>query len=453
MVVGGGPGGYVAALRAAGLGASVALAEMDLVGGTCLNRGCIPTKVLLETTRLLRSAGRAAEFGVSLGAVTASPEVAAARSRSVVDSMRKGVEDLLARRKVEIIRGRARLTSATTVQVATASGARQVDARSVIVASGSRWAMLPGVEADGKSILTSDDVLGLDHVGGSMVIVGGGAVGCEVAEIYSALGTRVTIVEMMDHVLPTEDAEIARRLEAALKRKGIALMTSRRVEAVERQGATLEVALEGGLRLPADRVLVGVGRRPNLEDLGLEDVGVSFDRRGIATDSGLRTNVSSVYAVGDVTGKFLLAHAAMAQGIAAAENACGGAAEVDYRAVPRCIYTDPEVAAIGMTEAEAALAGSPPHVYRLRLGHVGRAVTMGETFGIAKMICDGPKGPILGFHVMAPHASELISEIALAMRHRLTADDVARVIHPHPTLSEITWEAASGAAGKPVHGD
>jgi dihydrolipoamide dehydrogenase len=200
-------------------------------------------------------------------------------------------------------------------------------------------------------------------------------------------------------------------------------------------------------------VLVGIGRRPNTENLGLEDVGVSFDGKGIATDSRLRTNVSNVYAVGDVTGKFLLAHAAMAQGLAAAENACGRTSEVDYRAVPRCIYTDPEFAAVGATESQAAGEGSRPHVYRLRLGHIGRAITMGQTLGIAKMVCDGPKGRILGFHVLAPHASELIAEVALAIRHGLTADDLAGVIHPHPTLSEIVWEAASGAAGRPIHGD
>jgi dihydrolipoamide dehydrogenase len=368
--------------------------------------------------------------------------------------MRKGIEDLLSRNRVELVKGKARLVSATAIEVSTGSGARLVRTRSVIVASGSRWAMLPGIEADGRTVLTSDDVLELGHLGGSMAIVGGGAVGCEIAEIYSALGTKVTIVEMMDHVLPAEDAEIARRLEAALKRKGIGVMTAKRVEAVRRTGSgAAEVALEGGPTLTADRVLVGVGRRPNLEDLGLEEAGVSFDRRGIAVDARLQTNVGGVYAVGDVAGKALLAHAAMAQGIAAAENARGGSSEIDYQTVPRCIYTDPEVAAVGVTEAEAVGTVSRPHVYRLRLGHIGRAMTMGETFGFAKMICDGPGGRIVGFHALAPHASELIAEVVLAMKHRLTAEDLSRVIHPHPTLSELVWEAASGAAGKPIHGD
>jgi dihydrolipoamide dehydrogenase len=278
-------------------------------------------------------------------------------------------------------------------------------------------------------------------------------VGCEIAEIYSALGTAVTVVEMMDHILPAEDPEVARRLEAALKRKGIAVMVSARVAGLEGNGEGLTVVLEGGGRLEADTVLVAVGRRPNVEDLGLEEAGVEFGRKGIATDSRLRTSAADIYAVGDVTGQAMLAHVATSQGLVAAENVCGHGSEMDYQAVARCVYTDPEFAAVGMNEADVVGRGPVPHVYRMRLGRIGRAVTLGETFGVAKMVCDGPGGRVLGFQALAPHASELMAEVAVAIRVGLTARDLAEVIHPHPTLSEIVWETAAGAAGRHVHGD
>ena len=429
------------------------LAEQDLIGGTCLNRGCIPTKALLESARLARQIARASEFGLVVDGARPDPGVMAARSKSIVSLMRKGVEDLLAARKVTVVRGRARLASAGRVQIGSGSAIQMVEAGAIIIAPGSSWASVPGVEVDGDRVVTSDDVLELRRPAGAMVIVGGGAVGCEIAEIYSALGSRVTIVEMMDHVLPSEDAEIARRLEAVLKRKGIAIVTSARVLGLEPAAGSLEVVLDGGRTLPADQVLVAVGRRPNVDDLGLEQAGVRFDRKGIAVDERLATGVPGVYAVGDVTGKSLLAHVATAQAAVAAENACGGQRTISYDAVPRCVYTDPEYAAVGLGESEATARGAQPFVCRLRLGRIGRAVTLGETFGLAKMVCDAPGGRILGFQALAPHASELVSEVGLAISQGLKAADVAAVIHPHPTLSEIVWEVAQAASGRPIHGD
>jgi len=439
-------------LRAADLGQSVALVEADLIGGTCLNRGCIPTKALLESVRLLRAAGRAADFGLRVDGLAADGQKMAARAQSIVELMRKGVEDLLASKKVTVFRGRARLVSRDTLELAGDSGNLRIRAGKVIVATGSRWITLPGMDPDGDKIITSDHALDLQRVGGSMTVVGGGAVGCEIAEIYSALGTKITIVEMMDHLLPQEDAEIARRLEAVLKRKGIDVMTGAKVAGVGR-AEKVDVSLEDGRTIQSDRVLVGVGRRPNTEGLGLEEIGIAVEKKGISTDSRLRTNVEGVYAVGDVTGKFLLAHTAMMQGIIAAENACGIDAEMNYAAAPRSVYTDPEFAAVGMTEAQAAETGANPQVYRIRLGRIGRAITLGETFGLAKLICEGPQGKILGFHVLAPHSSELVSEVALAITRGLSARDIAETIHPHPTLSEIVWEVASDAAGKHIHGN
>ncbi|HVP57574.1 MAG TPA: dihydrolipoyl dehydrogenase, partial [bacterium] len=452
VVIGGGPGGYVAALRGASLGAAVALVEEDLIGGTCLNRGCIPTKSLLESARLVRRITRAAEFGVVVDGARPDPQAIAARAQSVVGLMRKGVEDLLATRKVTVIKGRARLGSAGTVEVAGASGATRLSAKAVIVASGSSWTSLPGVVVDGQAIITSDHALDLKRPRGTMVIVGGGAVGCEIAEVYSALGAKITIVEMMDHILPAEDAEMARRLEAVLKRKGIGILTATRVMTIDKSNQGTTVTLDGERKLQADQVLMAVGRRPNVDGLGLDSAGVAFDRKGITVDAHLRTSAPGIYAVGDVTGKYMLAHVAMAQGVAAAENACGVASEIDYSAIPRCVYTDPEYAAVGWSEEEASRAGAEPRVYKLRLGRIGRALTLGETFGLAKIICDGPGGRVIGFQVLAPHASELVAEVGLAIKQGLTAEAIARVVHPHPTLSEIVWEASAGAAGKSIHG-
>lgn len=451
-VIGAGPGGYVAALRAAGMGASVAVIEKDEVGGTCLNRGCIPTKAILSSTNLLRHIHRAAEFGISVGEVSYDAQVIASRSRSVVETMRKGVEGLLSKAGVLLLRGSAVVRGRDRIEVAGAQDTVSVACRSIIVATGSEWIELPGLETDGKRVITSDDAFSLDDVPGSIAIVGGGAVGCEFAEIYSALGAETTVLEMMPQLLPGEDAELAKRLEAVLKRKGIKVIVSARVTDLERGGRILKVVTEGGESLEVDRVLMAVGRKPSSAGLGLEAVGVETDSKGIPTDARMQTNIPGIYAIGDVTGKYLLAHVASAQGVVAARNACGSEAEMDYTAVPRCVYTEPEYAAVGMGDREARDAGFEPAVYKVTLGRVGRALTLGETFGLAKMTCAKDTGKVLGFHLLSPHASELITEVSAAMAAGATAEQLAAVIHPHPTMSEIVWEAAQGAAGRPLHG-
>lgn len=451
-VIGAGPGGYVAALRAAGMGASVAVVEKDEVGGTCLNRGCIPTKAILSSTNLLRQIHRAGEFGISVGEVSYDAHAIASRSRTIVETMRKGVEGLLSKAGVVLLRGSAVVRGRDTVEVAGAADPVSVKCRSIIVATGSQWIELPGLETDGERVITSDDAFSLDDVPGSIVIVGGGAVGCEFAEIYSALGAETTILEMMPQLLPGEDGELAKRLEAALKRKGIKVHVSKRVTGLDRAGRSLKVIMEGGESLEADRVLMAVGRKPSIAGLGLDVVGVEGGPKGIQTDARMQTNVAGIYAIGDVTGKFLLAHVATAQGVVAAHNACGREAEMDYTAVPRCVYTEPEYAAVGMGEREARGAGFEPIVYKVALGRVGRALTLGETFGLAKMTCAKDTGKVVGFHLLAPHASELVTEVSAAMATGATAEQLAGVIHPHPTMSEIVWEAAQGAAGRPLHG-
>jgi len=445
IVVGAGVGGYTAALRAAAHGESVGLVEARLVGGTCLNVGCIPTKALLESARALRTIGKASELGIRTGDAEARPEAMVRRSESVVSILRKGVEDLLARSGVEILRGSARLISPSLVGVASDEVSMECEAASIILATGSSWIDLPGIEIDGERIITSDHALRLGRVDGDLLVVGGGAVGCEFAEIYSALGSGVTIVEMLEQLVPGEDTELARRLEAALKRKAIGVLTRTKVAGIDLAGKRLRVRLEGADSIETDRVLLGVGRKPNTAGLGLEDVGVELEGGAIKVDSGMRTSVPGVFAVGDVTGKFMLAHVALAQGIVAGENASGMDSMMEYEAIPRCVYSDPEFAAVGLTESQARDRGIEVSVHKVRLGQIGRALTMGETFGLAKVVYESSGGKVLGFHALAPHASELLAEIALAIRSGLSVEDIAGTIHPHPTLSEIVWECSDGA--------
>jgi dihydrolipoamide dehydrogenase len=320
-------------------------------------------------------------------------------------------------------------------------------AGSIILATGSSWIDLPGIEIDGEQIITSDHALGLGRIDGDMLVVGGGAVGCEFAEIYSALGSSVTIVEMLEQLVPGEDTELARRLEAALKRKGIRVLTRTRVAGIDRTGERLTVRLDGADSVETDRVLLGVGRKPNTEGLGLEDIGLELEGNAIKVDSGMRTNIPGIFAVGDVTGKFMLAHVALAQGIVAGQNASGMDSVMEYEAIPRCVYSDPEFAAVGLTESRARELGVDVSVHKVRLGQIGRALTMGETFGLAKVVYESGSGKVLGFHALGPHASELLAEVTLAIRSGLSVEDIAGTIHPHPTLSEIIWECADGALG------
>jgi dihydrolipoamide dehydrogenase len=446
IVVGGGVGGYTTALRAAEAGRAVALVEGADVGGTCLNIGCIPTKALIESCRVARTAERAHEFGVTVGKVGVLPERMVARSRTIVETLRKGVEDELAAAGVAIVRGTGRLLSPAEVTVRAGSGDLTLKGGSIVVATGSSWISLPGIEIDGRQVITSDHALSLQHLPRRIVIVGGGAIGCEFAEIYRTLGAQVTVIEMMDHILPGEDAELARRLEAALRRKGITITTGTKVGGIDQGDEGVRVMMGGDRTMEADQVLMAIGRAANTAGLGLEEVGVTLSGRAVSTDEGMRTNVPGIFAVGDVTGKWLLAHVALMQGVVAATNACGGNAVMDYRAVPRCVYTDPELAAVGLAEAEARGQGKRPKVFRARLGRIGRALTLGETFGMAKVVYEETTGEVLGFQALAPHASELLSEISLAIGGGMDIADIEGVIHPHPTLSELVWECFDGAA-------
>ncbi len=453
IVIGGGVGGYTAALRAASAGCQVTLVEKAFIGGTCLNVGCIPTKALLESARIARLAQRGVEFGITLEVTNVDLGVAVVRSRRVVEVLRRGVEDLLSARGVEVIRGTGYVRGGGKVEITSEQGNRLLEADYVVIATGSSWMDIGGIEPDGSQVITSDHALFQEQIPTSMVIVGAGAVGCEFAEIYSAFGARVTLIEMMDHILPGEDKELARRLETVLKRKGIKVMTSTRVRAITRGATDVVVETDDGSKLEAAQVLMAVGRKPNITGIGIDEAGIASCPKGIVTDATMRTNVEGVYAVGDVTGNSMLAHVAMRQAIVAVENITGNEAVIDYGLVPRCVYTDPEYAAVGKTEAQAREEGYDVKVTRVRLGHIGRALTMGEAFGLAKVVADANTKRLLGMQILAPHASEFITEATVALKQGGRIETMADVIHPHPTLSEMVWESFQAALGRSIHGD
>jgi len=456
-VLGGGPAGYVAALRAAQLGARAVLIEREWVGGTCLNIGCIPTKALTTSTELLLKARRAHEFGVAIA--TATPDLPALMKykQGSVDALVGGVEHLLKRAGVTLLRGRGHLASPATVEVRRDAGeATVVSARQVILAPGSITARPPIPGLDLPGVITSTEALEIADVPAHLVVVGGGVIGLEFACIYEALGSRVTVLEMMPTLLPgATDEGLAQRLALLLRRRGMAIATGARVEEIAAAGGGLEATYrdaKGALtRIEGDRVLVATGRWPNTEDLGLADVGVKMNGRAIDVDEHLATSVPGVWAIGDAVGGPMLAHRAMVDGRVAAENACGGSRTVDYRSVPNVVYTRPEVASVGLTEAQARQRGAEVKIAQFPFSANPRAQILGETDGLVKLVCDAGSGVVLGVHLMGPHATDLIAEGALAVQLGATADDLAWTTHAHPTLPEAMLEAALGFRDATIH--
>lgn len=464
IIIGGGPGGYVAALRAAQLGARVALIERDRVGGTCLHRGCIPTKALLEVARAVRSLARLGDLGIRVaGWEVDLGQVRRFRDRPV-RMLARGVESLLEAAGVEVVRGEARLSAPGRVEVFAPEGgaAAVLEAARLVIAAGSLPAPLP--LPGGEHCWDSDAAVALPEVPRRLAVVGGGPVGVEMASVYAALGAEVTVVEFLPRLLPREDADVGEALGRALGRQGIRVLTGTRVTALEPaaeggfrlslaaappEGAT--VAAGGGTPavLEADRVLVAVGRRPAVRGLGLNRLGLP--EGWIQTDDAGRTAVPGVYAVGDVAGRSLLAHAASAQGIAAAEHALGHAPTVRLDVVPSCTFTRPEVASVGLTEEAARSRGEDVRVGRFPFSANGKASAMGERDGFVKVVAARGSRRLLGVHVFGPDASTLIHEAALALAANLTLADVERTIHAHPTLSESFAEACLAAEGRAIH--
>ena len=453
IVLGGGPAGYVAALRAAELGAQTTVVEAREIGGTCLNRGCIPTKALVAGAERLRQARSGAAYGVRSADVALDFAQLSRRKDEAVAQLRGGVEQLLKARKVKVVRGHGRLLGAGKVLVDDGSSRSELTADSVILATGSEPVRLPNLDFSDPHIITSDELLQLTHLPPSLIVIGGGVIGCEFAAIFAELGTQVTIVEMLDQLLPGEDKRTARTLQQAFKRAGIAVHVQHKVEemvSTDADGVTLR--LDDGTQVSGALVLVSVGRKAVSAGLGYEEAGVRLDRGFVVTDETLQTDVPGVYAAGDLAGPPLLAHWAYHEGALAAENAVTGSRlTVDRRVVPSCVFTHPEVASCGLTEDRAAAQGIAVDVAQFRFNANSKAVIEGEADGYVRIVSEKGSGVVLGASLVGPRVTELVHEVALAAQNRLTVSDIAHTIHAHPTLSEAVGEAALAGIGHALH--
>lgn len=453
-VLGAGPGGYVAALKAAQLGADVTVIEESEVGGTCLNWGCIPTKTLIASAEVLHKTRNAKSFGLELeGTISPNIEKIVERKNKVVGTQIKGIRGLFKSWGVNIVEGRGEIVDPKKIKVTDKEGSTtEIETDKIIIATGSKPAQIPVFPFDGKRILSSDHAINPDSIPKSLLIVGAGVIGCEFAFIYKEFGSEVTMVEMMPNAVSTEDEEISAILERELKKNKIKLLKETSVDKVDVKGDGVSVQLSNGKTVEAEKVLVSIGRAVNSRNIGLEAVGVNTGQRGeIIVDSSMQTNVEGIYAIGDVIGGIMLAHLASTEGIAAAENAMGGSSKVNYDVVPAAIFTSPEIGSVGLREKQAVEKGLKYNVGRSQFRALGKAHAMGEIVGLFKIIADQETDKILGAHIIGAHASDLIHEIALAMEKGLTVKDIAHTIHSHPTLAEGIMEAAEDVHDAAIH--
>ncbi len=454
-VIGGGPGGYVAAIRAAQLGMKVGLVERDRLGGICLNWGCIPSKALLKSAELYNSFKKAGEFGFTFTDLKFDFTKIIKRSRDIADRVSKGVEYLMKKNKIEVISGTAKLTGKNLIEV-TKDGkvVDTIKTKFTLVATGGRPRSIPGVTIDRKKIITSTEAMTLPELPKSLLVIGGGAIGIEFAYFYNSLGTKVTVVEMLPSVLPKEDKEITKLLESSLKKQGIEILTNAKVESVVvGDDVTMKVSTKDGTQeLKGDVALMAVGVQGNVENLGLESLGIKVDKGAIVVDKFGKTNVESIYAIGDVSGAPWLAHAASHQGIVAAEHLAGKSMHgFDRTNIPSCTYCQPQVASVGLTEEAAITAGHKVKVGRYPFRPLGKAMAIGETEGIVKLVFDEKYGELLGAHIIGSEATELIAELVLARALESTNEELFRTMHAHPTLSEAIMEAAGDAFGQAIN--
>lgn len=451
-VIGGGPGGYVAAIRAAQLGARVALIEKDEVGGTCLLRGCIPTKAFLATAELLAKARKAEEFGVSVGSVNLNYTKALERKNAIVQRLVAGVHGLLKARKIEYVHGEGKLLGDGRLGVTLAQGQAKGECENIIVATGSETMRPEIFKVDGVNVITSDEALDLTEVPKSILIVGGGYVGCEFASIFNDFGAEVTLVEFLPQLIPTEEKEVALTLRSQFKKRGIKVMVKSKIVEMDVSDGKVTAKLESGDTVEAQKALISVGRSVVTRGVGLEEAGVEQGEHGaITVNEKMETNVPGVYAIGDVVGRIMLAHVAGSQAAVAAANALGGSREFSYAAVPSCIYTRPEVASVGMKEKEAAEAGYDVATSKFQLTALGKAMIIGETAGFVKVIADKKTERVLGASIVGPHATDIIHEMVLAVHSGATVEQVGGMIHAHPTVAESIHEAVEGIHNQAIH--
>ncbi len=458
VVIGGGPAGYVAAIKAAQLGYSTACVEEGNLGGVCLNIGCIPTKALLESAAMITHLGHAREFGVTVGEIKTDLAQAVKRSRQVSDRLVKGIGFLFKKNKVTHVAGRGRLAGGGKVEVTGRDGKTQtVTGKHVIVATGSRPRDLPFLKIDHERVWDSTDAMMAQEPPKTLAIIGAGAIGCEFADVHAAFGTRVTIIEMADRILPLEDRDCSAVVEKSYRKRGMTILTGAKLEKAEvgKDGVALTVTTAKGETqvVQAERVLSAIGRAPLVEDMGLEKAGVKLTDRGfIQVDRQMRTTAEGVYAIGDVAGPPLLAHKGSHEGVACIEAIHGDAhAGIDYANIPNCTYCHPEVASVGLTEEQAREKGLDIDVGVFPWTANGRALTAGETEGFVKVIREKKYSEVVGAHIVGPHATELIAEFVVGRHLETTAEEMDRAMHPHPTLSEAVAEAALASLGHALH--
>lgn len=452
VVIGGGPGGYYAAILASQLGGKVTLIEKDALGGTCTNRGCIPTKVILESASLLSRIKECNKFGINVQNIKVNYKKIVQRKNEIVKQMSGGVATILKKNKVEIISGKAIIKDVKTVGI-TGSDV-QVETDNIIIATGSvpTIPLIDGINEE--NVMNSDDALEMQEIPKSLAIIGGGYVGVEFAQMLNDLGCRCTIIEMMENILPTVDSEIANIYARHATAKGIEIIVDAKVKKITRTKTAMKVAYqtkEGKKEKQVQKVIVAIGRKPVINKLGIEHIGIKTENGRIVVDRSMETNVKGIYAIGDVTGGIMLAHVAMAEAKCAIKNVFNNDIKMDYNTVPNCVYTTPEIASVGLSENEAKKEYENIKVSRFPYIANGKAVILGETDGEIKIIADKRYGEIYGVHIIGPHATELIAELAMAKQMEITTDMLSEIIHPHPTVSEGIVDAALGLTGAAIH--
>jgi dihydrolipoamide dehydrogenase len=456
IVIGSGPGGYVAAIRASQLGLKTAIVEKESLGGVCLTWGCIPTKALLKSAQVFEYINHAADYGIKVGNSEVDFESMIKRSRSVADGMSKGVQFLMKKNKIDVIVGTGKLKSKNTVTATAANGGTQeITAKHIILATGGRSRELPNLKQDNKKVIGYRQAMILPQKPESMIVVGSGAIGIEFAYLYNALGTKVTVVEFLDNIVPLEDEEVSKQLARILKKQGINIMTASNVESVDTSGDLCKVQVKtatGTEVLEASIVLSAVGISTNIEGIGLEEVGVKTDKGKVVVDDFYRTNIEGVYAIGDIVKGQALAHVASAEGITCVEKIAGLNPEpINYNNIPGCTYCSPEIASVGYTEKAAKEAGYEIKVGKFPFSASGKASAAGAKEGFVKLIFDAKYGEFLGAHMIGHNVTEMLAEVVTARKLEATGHEIIKSIHPHPTMSEAIMEAAADAYGEVIH--
>ena len=455
VVLGSGPGGYTAAIRAAQLGMRVGIIERERLGGICLNWGCIPTKALLKNAELIAAFRNGSEWGISADGMKVDFKRVIERSRAAADRLSKGVDFLMKKNKIAVHYGYGRLTGSGRLEVKAKDTIENLQASHILIATGARPRQLPGVAIDRQRVISSTEAMTLSTLPQSLIIIGAGAIGIEFAYFYHTLGTKVTVVEMMPGILPIEDRELTKELERIFRKRGMAILTGTKVQKVKPGEKGVAVTVEttdGSKELTADLALVAIGVQGNIENVGLEELGMKVDRDRITVDVDYRTNVSGVYAIGDVIGPPWLAHVASAEGIHCVEAIAGKHPEpIDYTSIPGCTYCQPQVASIGLTEEKARELGKDVKIGKFPLRALGKAIAIGEIDGMVKLIFDAKYGELLGGHILGAEATEMIMELMIAKRHEATAESILHGVHAHPTMSEAIMEASAAALGQAIN--